>query len=429
MVARLKGGDPYVFGRGGEEAQYLAREGIAFEVVPGVTAGFAAAAYAGIPLTHRDFTTSLGLVTGHEDPAKKLSTLDWEKLATGVGTLVFYMGMANLPLIAEKLIAHGRPASTPVAVVRWATTPRQQTLTATLADVVERVRESEIKPPAVILVGEVVGLREELRWFDNRPLFGRRILVTRTAGQAGSFASLLEATGAEAVPCPVIEIVPPPSWEELDSEIARLEETDFLILTSVNGVETFFARLKATGHDLRALKGVTVVAVGPKTATAVEDLGLRPDLVPGDYRAEGVLALLAGQNLADKRVLYPRAELARDVIPRELSALGATVAAPVAYRTVSPADGAERVRRVLEERVDAVTFTSSSTVENFLKMAGEDGRKLLEKATVFSIGPQTTATAEAHGLTVAAQASPSTLEGLVEAMVNYFVEKPVSREP
>ena len=328
MVVRLKGGDPYVFGRGAEEAQYLAREGIAFEVVPGVTAGFAAAVYAGIPLTHRDFTTSLGLVTGHEDPAKKMSTLDWEKLATGVGTLIFYMGMANLPLIAEKLIAHGRPASTRVAVVRWAITPRQQTLTATLGDVVERVRESEIKPPAVILVGEVVGLREELRWFDNRPLFGRRILVTRTAGQAGSFASLLEATGAEAVPCPVIEIVPPPSWEELDSEIARLEETDFLILTSVNGVETFFARLKATGHDLRALKGVTVVAVGPKTATAVEDLGLRPDLVPGDYRAEGVIALLAGQNLADKRVLYPRAELARDVIPREFSALGATVAAP-----------------------------------------------------------------------------------------------------
>ncbi|MEJ2700167.1 MAG: uroporphyrinogen-III C-methyltransferase, partial [Desulfuromonadales bacterium] len=423
VVVRLKGGDPYVFGRGAEEAQHLAREGIPFEVVPGVTAGFAAAVYAGIPLTHRDYTTSLGLVTGHEDPAKKMSTLDWEKLATGVGTLIFYMGMANLPLIAEKLIATGRPASTPVAVVRWATTPLQQTLTATLGDVVEKVRDSGIKPPAVILVGEVVGLREELRWFDNRPLFSRRILVTRTAGQAGAFASLLEAYGAEAVPCPVIEIVPPPSWEELDGGIARLSETDFLVLTSANGVEAFFARLRAAGLDLRALKGVTVVAVGPKTAAAVEALGLRPDLVPTDYRAEGVVALLAEQELAGKRVLYPRAELARDVIPRELAARGATVAAPVAYRTLPPAVGAERVRRTLEEGVDAVTFTSSSTVENFLKMAGAAGRKLLEKTAVFSIGPQTTATAERHGLTVAAEASPSTLEGLVETMVGYFVQR------
>jgi uroporphyrinogen III methyltransferase/synthase len=422
-VVRLKGGDPYVFGRGGEEARHLAREGVPFEVVPGVTAGFAAAVYAGIPLTHRDFTTSLGLVTGHEDPAKKMSTLDWEKLATGVGTLIFYMGMANLPLIAEKLVAHGRPASTPVAVIRWATTPRQQTLTATLGDVVEKVRESGIKPPAVILVGEVVGLREELRWFDNRPLFGRRILVTRTAEQAGEFSSLLETRGAEALSCPVIEIVPPATWDELDAEIGRLAETDFLVLTSANGVDAFFSRLKASGLDLRALKDVKLVAVGPKTAAALEALGLRPDLQPGDYRAEGVVALLAGQDLAGKRVLYPRAELARDLIPRELATRGAVVAAPVAYRTLPPAEGAGRVRRALEEDIDAVTFTSSSTVENFLKMAGDEGRKLLEKIAVFSIGPQTTATVERHGLKVAAEASSSTLEGLVEAMTEYFVNR------
>ena len=208
-VARLKGGDPYVFGRGGEEALHLHRCGIPFEIVPGVTAGFAAAAYAGIPLTHRDFTTSLALVTGHEDPDKKMSSLDWSKLATGVGTLVFYMGMANLPLIVRELMAHGRPASTPVAVVRWATTPRQQTLTGTLADIVVQVRETGLKPPAVIIVGEVIRLREELQWFENRPLFGRRIVVTRTAEQAGDFNRLLEEQGALPIGCPVIEIVPP----------------------------------------------------------------------------------------------------------------------------------------------------------------------------------------------------------------------------
>jgi uroporphyrinogen III methyltransferase/synthase len=425
VVARLKGGDPFIFGRGGEEALVLSRAGIPFEVVPGVSAGFAAAAYAGIPLTHRDFTTSLGLFTGHEDPQKKLSSLDWEKLATGVGTLVFYMGMANLPLIAEQLVIHGRPASTPVAVVRWATTPRQRTLTATLGDVVEKVAAAGLKPPAVIIVGEVVALREELRWFDNRPLSGRRILVTRTAEQAGSFAALLEAQGAEAVPCPLIEIVPPPSWAELDAEVARLAETDLLILTSANAVDAYFGRLQAAGRDLRALHGVTLVAVGPKTAAAIEARGLRPDLVPADYRAEGVVELLQARGVAGRRVLYPRAELARDLIPKELTAAGAIVAAPLAYRTVPPAGGGERLRELLAAGdIDAVTFTSSSTVENFLALAGPDAAELLRQVAVVSIGPLTTKTAERHGLQVAVEPAASTLEAMVEAMVDYFRNRP-----
>jgi len=424
VVARLKGGDPYVFGRGGEEAQYLAAEGVPFEVVPGVTAGFAAAAYAGIPLTHRDFTTSLGLVTGHEDPAKKMSSLDWEKLATGVGTLVFYMGMANLPLIAGKLMAHGRSPKTPVAIVRWATTSRQQTLVATLGDVVEKVGAVGIKPPAVIIVGEVVGLREELRWFDNRPLFGRRVLVTRTAEQAGSFVALLEAQGAEAIACPVIEVVAPPSWDAFDAEICRLAETDLLILTSANGVEAFFARLAAMGRDLRALHGVTVVAVGPKTAAAIEARGLRPDLVPADYRAEGVVELLKARGVRGQRVLYPRAELARDLIPQELAAAGATIAAPLAYRTLPPADGGERVRALLAEGgVDAVTFTSSSTVENFLAMAGPGAAEQLRGVTIVSIGPLTTRTALRYGLQVDIEPAASTLEAMVEAMVAYYRQR------
>ncbi len=422
VVVRLKGGDPYIFGRGGEEALCLQQAGIPFEVVPGVTSGFAAGAYAGIPLTHRDYTTSLGLVTGHENPEKKMSSLDWEKLATGVGTLVFYMGMANLALISKQLIAHGRPASTPVAVIRWATTPRQQTLVATLGDVVEKVAEAQIKPPAIIVVGEVVSLREELRWFDKRPLFGKRILVTRTTEQTGAFSALLEEQGAEAIACPVIEIVPPQSWEELDAEIARLGETDYLVLTSANAVKAFFGRLQAAQLDARALHGTSVVAVGPKTAAAIESRGIRPDLVPGDYRAEGVVELLRQQGVAGKRILYPRAELARDLIPCALRAEGATVAAPLAYRTLAPEALDEDIRTQLQQKqIDAVTFTSSSTVNNLLDLLGADALSLLEGVTVVSIGPLTTATAVNRGLKVAIEPQDSTLEAMVAAMVDYFV--------
>lgn len=420
-VARLKGGDPYVFGRGGEEALHLHGCGIPFEIVPGVTAGFAAAAYAGIPLTHRDFTTSLALVTGHEDPDKKMSSLDWSKLATGVGTLVFYMGMANLPLIVRELMAHGRPASTPVAIVRWATTPRQQTLTGTLQDIVAQVQATGLKPPAVIIVGEVVRMREQLQWFENRPLFGRRIVVTRTAEQAGSFNQLLEEQGALPIGFPVIEIVPPESWQEMDAAIAALPATDYLVLTSANGVDIFFGRLRQQGLDLRALAGVKVVAVGPKTAAAIEAAGIRPDLVPSEYRAEAVVDLLRCEGMAGKRVLYPRAEKARDVLPRELAAIGAEVVSPVAYRTLAPAGAAETMRHLLQAKeVDAVTFTSSSTVENYLALLGSDAAELMKDVTIVSIGPLTSATARRHGLNVQVEPPDYTLEGMVAALITYY---------
>ncbi len=420
-VARLKGGDPYVFGRGGEEALYLHQAGIPFEVIPGITASFAAAAYAGIPLTHRDYTTSLGLVTGHENPEKKMSSLDWERLATGVGTLVFYMGMANLPLISRELISHGRPTSTPVAIVRWATTPKQQTLVATLGDVVDKVAAAGLKPPAVIIVGEVVRLRGQLRWFDTRPLFGKRVLVTRTAEQSGSFSAMLEALGAEAVPCPVIEIVPPESWVELDREIARLDETDYLILTSTNAVEIFFARLQAAGKDVRALHRSKVVAVGPKTAAAIAARGIHADLMPADYRAEGVVALLKEAGVTGKRILYPKAALARDLIPKELEAAGARVSAPLAYRTLAPKQLSDEVRQRLKNReIDAVTFTSSSTVTNLLDLLGAEATDLLAGLTIVSIGPLTTATAHKWGLTVTVEPKDATLEAMLAAMVDYY---------
>ncbi len=422
VVVRLKGGDPFVFGRGGEEAQALASAGIRFEIVPGVTSAVAAAAYAGIPMTHRDFTTTLGLVTGHEDPAKKMSSLNWEKLSTAVGTLVFYMGMANLETICEQLIAHGRSPETPVATIRWATTPKQETLTGTLATIVEQVRSADFKPPALIFVGEVVALRESLRWFDNRPLFGKRVLVTRTAAQSGSFGAQLEAVGAEAICCPVIEIIPPPSYAELDVAIGRLPETDYLVLTSANAVDAFFARLKAGNKDVRALYGTIVAVVGPKTADALQRYGLQADLVAADFRAEGVIAELLQHGVADKRILYPHAELARDIITRELTAAGGRVDAPVAYSSRLPGNG-ETLRALLKKgELDAVTFTASSTVDNFIALLGEDVTELIGTTPLFSIGPLTSATMIRHNLKVAAESTPSTLDALVDSLSNYFSE-------
>jgi len=419
VVARLKGGDPFVFGRGGEEAMVLAEAGIPFEIVPGVTAAVAAAAYAGIPMTHRDCTTTLGFVTGHEDPAKKLSRLEWEKLATAVGTLVFYMGIANLENICEQLIAHGRPPETPVAVIRWATTPKQETLTGTLADIVETVRHKEFKPPALIFVGEVVSFRESLRWFDNRPLFGKRILVTRAAGQAAEFGQQLQALGAEPVYCPMIEIVPPQSFADLDAAIHQLAETDFLILTSVNAVDAFFSRLDDLDLDARTLADVTLVTVGPKTAAALTVYGLKPDMLPADYRAEGVVEILRDK-VHGKRVLYPKAELAREIIPQQLTQAGAIVVDPVAYRSVVPSTAAETLKRVIAEGLDLLTFSASSTVKNLVALLAPDELAILQQVPAASIGPLTTQTAEQAGLNVVIEPAESTLDTMLSATMVYF---------
>lgn len=419
VVARLKGGDPFVFGRGGEEAMVLAKAGITFEIVPGVTAAVAAAAYAGIPMTHRDCTTTLGFVTGHEDPAKKLSSLDWDKLSTAVGTLVFYMGIANLENICNQLIAHGRAPETPVAVVRWATTPRQESLTGTLADIAETVRREEFKPPALIFVGEVVSYRESLRWFDNRPLFGKRILVTRAAAQAFEFGQQLQAAGAEPIYCPMIEIVPPESFAALDRSIDRLDETDFLILTSANAVEAFFGRLDDLDLDARALANVSLVAVGPKTAEALTNFGLKPDMIPADYRAEGVIEMLRA-SVAGKRVLYPRAELAREVIPQQLADAGATVDDPVAYRSIIPETSGEALRGAFEAGVDLITFSASSMVNNLVALLDTEDLKMDRQVPVASIGPLTSETARAAGLNVVIEPKESTLDAMLTAMINYY---------
>lgn len=423
-VVRLKGGDPFIFGRGGEEAHELFRAGIPFEVVPGISAGFAAATYAGIPLTHREYTTSLALVTGHEKPDRKVSSLQWDKLATGVGTLIFYMGLTNLELIVEQLMVHGRAPETPIAIVRWATTPQQQVLTATLADVVQKAAEAQIEPPAVIIVGEVISMRPELRWYDNRPLFGKRFLLTRSQDQAGRFTELLATEGADAISHPTIELAPPETWQPIDDALDHLQRYDFLILTSTNAVDFLFDRLAAIGGDMRALAGCALVAVGSRTAAALRERGLSPDLMPEDFRAEGVVALLKAQEVAGSRILYPRAERARPLIPHELGAAGATVDAPVLYRTMTPVGVREELCQTLGEgQLDGLTFTASSTVDNYCELVGADAVDRTGDLPIFSIGPLTSATLRKHGLRVAAEAEESTIEGMIQAMKSYFRQK------
>jgi len=418
-VVRLKGGDPFIFGRGGEEAHFLAEAGIPFEVVPGITAGLAAAAYAGIPLTHREHTTSLAMVTGHLTSERDLDHVDWARLALGVGTLVIYMGLSNLAAIAARLMQHGRSPETPVALIRWATTPRQETLTGTLADIAAKVAAADFQPPAVIVIGEVVGLRKTLRWFDNRPLFGRRLLVTRAVDQAGPLADALCELGAEPVLCPTIGIVPPASYAELDAGIARLAETDYLVLTSANAVVAFFARLATAGRDTRALAGITLVAVGPKTAEALAAGGVHADLMPASYDAEGVVALLCSE-VAGKRVLYPRAALARDLIVTALTAAGATVAAPIAYASAPPADAARVAAAALAEGLDLLTFTAASTVRNFAALLDAEQLSQARRVPAAVIGPQTAAAARELGFTIAVEPAEATLEAMVGAIVDYF---------
>lgn len=424
IVARLKGGDPFLFGRGGEEAEELANAGLTFEVVPGITSAIAAPAYAGIPVTHRDFTSTFAAVTGHEDPTKTLSSIDWARISTGIGTLVFLMGVANLPSIVEQLILHGRPAETPAAVVRWGTRSSQQTVTGTLDDIVERVRRAGLKAPSVIIVGEVVRLREKLQWFDNRPLFGKRVLVTRSREQASVLSELLRAHGAEPVEFPTIEIVPPADFGPLDEAIARLATYAWAIFTSANGVKIFVDRLRNAGLDIRALKGVKLAAIGPATAHELERYGLLLDYVPVEYVAESIVEGLKGQ-VRGKRVLLARAEIARQVLPEGLKKEGASVDQVVAYRTISSADGKVDVKRMLlEKEIDVITFTSSSTVENFVaKLEGLDLEAATDGVTIASIGPITSETALARGLRVDVTAQDHTIPGLVEAIVQHVSPK------
>jgi uroporphyrinogen III methyltransferase/synthase len=423
VVVRLKGGDPFVFGRGGEEAEVLASAGIEFEVVPGVTAAVAAPAYAGIPVTHRTLASTLTIVTGHEDPEKPSTALDWSRLATDQGTVVFLMGRKNLSTIAATLMAEGRAGSTPVAIIRWGTRVSQQTVVGTLADIADKADAAQMEPPTVIVVGEVVRLRPKLNWFEQRPLFGKRVLMTRAKEQAGELAARLAGYGAEPIEAPTITIIPPPDWTPVDHAIGEIGSYHWIIFTSVNGVSRFMTRLLARGLDSRCLAGRRVCCIGPRTAQELEKFGIRADVVPAEYQAEGVLATLSRHDLKKTRILIPRAEVARELLPDELRAAGAHVDVIPVYRTLTPDQGSGGWRQeLMDRRIHVVTFTSSSTVRNFVTMLGgaEAVKPLLQSVLIASIGPITAKTVEEYGLTVSIMPSENTIPALVDAIVDHF---------
>lgn len=429
-IARLKGGDPFVFGRGGEEALALAENEIDFEVIPGVTSGVAAPAYAGIPVTHRHLASSVAFVTGHEDPTKTASSINWEHLAQGVDTLCFYMGVRNISLIADQLMAHGRSPQEPVALVRWGTTPQQEVLASTLAEVAAEVERVGFQAPAIIVVGAVAKLREMLAWKEKLPLSGKRIVVTRSRTQASRLVEELTSLGAEVIEYPTIAIEPSDNTSELISALEKLSEYSWLVLTSTNGVEYVFDTLLEIGKDARALAGVKVAAIGSATASELIERGIVPDLIPENYVAESLLEAFVDRGVGpDDHILIARAEQARNVLPEGLAACGAQVDVVFAYKTV--VDKTAPTTLLLEDlragTIDAITFTSSSTVTNFVSLISEaldegvpELIDLLKNTSLISIGPVTTETLISYGCSEVAQAEVYTIAGLVECLIEHL---------
>jgi len=424
VTVRLKGGDPFVFGRGGEECAALQDAGIPYEIVPGITAGIAAPAYAGIPVTHRGVAASVAFVTGNEDPAKPSTDIAWDHLVKGVDTLVFYMGMGNLPSIVTELLHYGRPSGTPVAVIRWGTKPGQQTVTGTLDSIVDIVNKASVKPPAIIVVGEVVGLRERLSWFEKRPLFGKRIINTRARAQASALSQRLAALGAEMLELPTIEIVPAGSGSTLAEEIADITKYEWIIFTSPNGVETFFDLFFARHGDIRALGKVRFASIGPAGTAALEKYHLQVDVTAEEAVAEGLLRSLRGAvpSWKDMRVLLPRAKKARDILPETLTAWGASVTVATAYTAHRPQESDRAViESVLRKEYDLITFSSSSTFENFCALfTGEEFSQVASSLRAASIGPITSATIRSHGIVPLVEARTYTIAGLVAAIEGFF---------
>ncbi len=418
-VVRLKGGDPYIFGRGGEEAEELADAGIPFEVVPGISSIVAGPNYAGIPLTHRQHCSSFTVITGHEDPTKEEAALDFAQLAHAPGTKVILMGVERIRQIAESLVAHGMDQATPVGMVRWGTTGRQQSIEGTLGTIADLAAESQFAAPAVTIIGGVVKLRGKLNWFEHRPLFGRRIVVTRTREQASELSRQLFELGAEVLEIPTIKIQPPDDRQALVEALQGIGEYDWLVFTSPNGVTSFFEYFFKAFEDVRALGNIRIAAVGPATAAKLKELHLRVDVMPEEYVSKKIAAAFKKfESLENLRVLIARAQVAAPELPKELENMGAIVDDIAVYKTVPESDDRSgAAAKLLENGTDWITFTSSSTVENF--HARFDLPKLLQKfpkARLASIGPETSKAIVALGLKPAVEAQPHTIDGLVGSL-------------
>ena len=420
-VVRLKGGDPFVFGRGAEEAKAMVDAGLEFEIVPGITSAIAGPAYAGIPVTHRAENSHVTFFTGHEDPAKTESAIDYAALAKLGGTQVMLMGVERLASITDKMRQHGVRSDLPVALVRWATTGAQETLVGTLKDIAQRAVAGGLEAPAVVIFGDVVSLRKHLNWSEKRPLSGKRIVVTRTRKQAGALSGKLRALGAQVFELPTIRIEPPTDLREFAELVRDAHLYDWIVFASANGVDAFFDIFFKLYNDTREIGGARIAAVGPATAQRVEDFHLHVDLQPEEFVAEAVVRAFQKEgSIENQRILFVRAEKARDVLPKGLSALGAIVDQAFAYRTVPEIrDTTGARRRLLEEGADLITFTSSSTVENFLEL----GLPWPKGMQIASIGPITSKTARDRGLKVATEARRHDIDGLVEAIREFFAGK------
>ena len=424
VVARLKGGDPYIFGRGGEEAEELVDAGVPFEEVPGISSSIAGPAYAGIPLTHRAWSSSVTIITGHEDPTKPGSVHNWDALARSASTLVFLMGMKNLPDIAARLIAAGMPGDTPAALVYWGTTSRQRSLASTLADLPDAAVREGFTNPSIIVVGDVVRLKDKLDWFEKKPLFGRTVVVTRAREQASESAALFARMGARVIQFPTIKINPLADYAELDEAVGNLSRYGWLVFTSVNGVRFFRERLAALNLDARALHGVKVAAIGPATAKAVESMGIRADLVPSSYVAEGVAQAMLELGMKGERVLLPRAKEAREVLPEALRAAGAVVDVITTYENVPSEENRDAVIAALEnDELDCITFGSSSTVRNFLASIPLETLKKHPGVRFAAIGPVTAETMRRMGLTPDILPENFTIPALADAVCAAFARQ------
>ncbi len=422
IVARLKGGDPYIFGRGAEEAQELLQSGISFEIVPGVTSAVAAPAYAGIPLTHRSYASSVSFITGHEDPDKPESSHNWRSLATGTCTLVFFMGVKNLPHICENLIRNGMDPEMPAALVRWGTTCRHKSMVSTVKEIPRKAIEENFKPPSLLVVGRVVLLRDELNWFEKLPLLGKGVVVTRAREQASGLLEKMRELGACCYEFPTIEIQPLESYALVQDTIFELSEFDWLVFTSVNGVRFFWSELRRAGLDARVFCAARVAAIGPATAQALKEKGIHPDFVPDKYVAESVVQGLLDLGIKNKWVLIPRALKAREVLPAELQKAGAHVKILPVYQTgLAQKSGREIVRLMHGDEIDYITFTSSSTVENFFSLIEpEEVRSFQNQGLkLVCIGPVTAKTLEGFGLKTDIMPGEYTIPGMVQAILDH----------